>query len=255
MRFAKWQGLGNDFVILDRRAGGAWPTPAEVVRLCDRHFGIGADGVLIIAPSAAAGAKMVVFNADGSRSEMCGNGLRCVAAALAAEGVLGPAIETDAGVLPVRRVGTEVQIDMGRARLAAPRTVDGWTGRPVDLGNPHFVLLAEAPWSAEAINRLGPRLSTHEAFPAGVNVSFAWPRAPDRLDLVVWERGAGRTLACGTGACAAVAAGWAAGVLRGEEIAVLLPGGQLTIGGTADALWMRGPAERVFVGEWGERGA
>lgn len=249
MRFSKWQGLGNDFIVLDRRDGGAWPTRDEAIRLCDRHFGVGADGVLIVAPDAVAGARMVVLNADGSRPEMCGNGLRCVAEFLHAAGALGACIATDAGVLPVERVDGLIQVQMGAARLGEMQRVDGWSGRPVDTGNPHFVLYADAPWNPARIEALGPVLSTHAAFSAGANISFAHARSADQLDLVVWERGAGRTLACGTGACAAVAAGWASGVLNGE-VAVRLPGGVLTIGGAGDAIWMRGPAHRVFEGEW-----
>lgn len=262
MHFSKWQGLGNDFIVLDRRMGGAWPTPAQVTWLCDRHFGIGADGVLLITADTRAEAGMVVFNADGSSPEMCGNGLRCVAAALAARGALGSAIATGAGVLPVTQHGDDFRVQMGAARVAPPRAVDWqgatFEGQPVSTGNPHFVLFRGTPWTDAEIARLGPALSTHPSFADGVNVGFAHARAPDRLDLVVWERGAGLTLACGTGACAAVAAGWAAGHLTGE-VDVRLPGGHLRIGGSGDAVWMQGPARRVFDGRlpagWGSVGS
>lgn len=263
MHFSKWQGLGNDFIVLDRRLGGRWPTPAQVAHLCDRHFGIGADGVLLITADPRAEAGMVVFNADGSSPEMCGNGLRCVAGALAARGELGPAIATGAGVLPVERHGADFRIEMGAARVDAVRRVEWggavFDGHPVCTGNPHFVLYRDTPWTDVEIARVGPGLSTHPSFPQGVNVSFAHASGRDRLDLVVWERGAGLTLACGTGACAAVAAGWAAGHLKGE-VEVQLPGGRLRVGhsaqteataqggGNSSEVWMQGPARHVFDG-------
>lgn len=258
MHFSKWQGLGNDFIVLDRRVGGRWPSPAEAAALCDRHFGIGADGVLVITADSRAEAGMVVFNADGSTPEMCGNGLRCVAAALAARGQLGSGIATGAGVLAVAQVGDAFRVEMGPATVGDPKAVrvdaETFTGRPVSTGNPHFVLDRDAPWTDAEIRRYGPALSTHPCFPGGVNVSFARAIRADRLDLVVWERGAGLTLACGTGACAAVAAGWASGRLAGE-VEVHLPGGAMRVGGSSDEVWMQGPARHVFDGRlpsgWG----
>ena len=251
MHFSKWQGLGNDFIVLDRRVGGRWPSPAEAVALCDRHFGIGADGVLLITADARADAGMVVFNADGSTPEMCGNGLRCVEGALAARGQLGPAIATGAGVLAVEQHGDAFRIQMGPAQVEPAVVIEvaglRVSGQPVSTGNPHVVLYRDAAWTDAEIARVGPALSVHPRFPDGVNVSFARAARDDRLDLVVWERGAGLTLACGTGACAAVAAGWASGRLSGE-VEVHLPGGALRVGGSSDEVWMQGPARHVFDG-------
>jgi diaminopimelate epimerase len=251
--FTKWEGLGNDFIVIDRREGGDWPTPEHVVQLCDRHFGIGADGLLIITPHPVAGAGMVVINADGSRPEMCGNGLRCVAGALAEDGSLSTHIATDAGLLPVQATAAGFRIQMGAAILAPAQTVTVdeaiFTGQPVSTGNPHFVLYRDVPWSAAEIDRWGERLSRHADFDAGANISFAHARDAQTVELVVWERGAGKTLACGTGACATAAAGWADGRVQGE-VEVHLPGGALRIGGSIDEVWMEGPARRVFSGRW-----
>lgn len=251
--FAKWEGLGNDFIVVDCRDGGFAPSAEQAVRLCDRHFGIGADGVLIIVEHPEAGAGMQVINADGSRPEMCGNGLRCVAGALAADGSLGARIATDAGLLPIALTAGGVRVQMGAATLAAPRTVgldDAiFTGQPVSTGNPHFVLYRDVPWASAEIHRWGERLSRHPDFAAGANISFAHAREEAIVDLVVWERGAGKTLACGTGACATVAAGWASGHVSGE-VEVHLPGGALRIGGSSEAIWMEGPAREVFRGRW-----
>ena len=227
MHFRKYEGLGNDFVVVGDDIG-----PKAAQRLCDRRFGIGADGVLVVGHTLPY--RMTVYNADGSVPEMCGNGLRCVA--LYVRDHVGEAaphfvVETDAGPRSVEVSGDLVTVDMGAARD------DGWTsvevngihhvGRRVDVGNPHLVLFADSPWSDEVFHDLGAALQRHDEFPGGVNVSFAERLTPGGVRLQVWERGSGPTLACGTGACATVAAGWWSSRLEGE-VQVELPGASST---------------------------
>ena len=257
VRFEKWEGLGNDFVVVE----GVPMTPEAARRLCDRRRGVGADGVLVVdrAPP-----RMSVWNADGSRPEMCGNGLRCVAAYLVSRGVPGEglSIATDAGArrCDVEASGGdryEVLVEMGRARLGEPLVVSA-LGREhrfhsVDVGNPHAVTFE--PYEQEAIDGLGPRVATAPA--EGVNVEFCRVGAPAeggarRIDVTVWERGVGWTLACGTGACAVAAAACEVGLAPfGAPIQVALPGGELrvTVAPGTRELSMRGPARRVFAGE------
>ncbi|MCB9545041.1 MAG: diaminopimelate epimerase [Myxococcales bacterium] len=251
MRFTKYQGLGNDFIVLD--APLPEPTAEEARALCDRHRGVGADGVLLVEPGERAPWRMRVRNADGSPSEMCGNGLRCVARHLARHhGFSAGPIETGAGPLQVEVNGAHIRVAMGAARSLGHLRLDAAglevEGHHVRLGNPHFVLFGR--WSDALFRQLGPALSTHPAFPEGVNVSFASLAGPNHIELRVWERGAGPTLACGTGACATVAAAWWEHRCDPSAVRVDLPGGRLTIEGAAGALVMQGPAERVFEGEW-----
>jgi diaminopimelate epimerase len=269
LRFEKYEGLGNDFIVVDA-SDEAVISPQAAAALCDRRFGVGADGVLLVLPARAAGisARMRVINADGSVPEMCGNGLRCVALHVA-RGARGREagdpgqpkelelrLETDAGERVCRLEGTRsdamIKVDMGVVRVLGDRAVHV-DGRSIvvaaaDAGNPHAVLFGDfARSDAEA---LGPRIATHADFPRGTNVEFA--RIASRgIDLVVWERGVGITLACGTGACATVAVACAKGLVpRGEPVEVRLPGGALEVtiaeGGRAT---MRGPARHVFSGE------
>jgi diaminopimelate epimerase len=258
IQFAKWEGLGNDFVLVDTAAVALGPDLARA--LCDRRFGVGADGVLVVDRGGPV-PRMIVWNADGSRPEMCGNGLRCVAAHLAGSGDAGPAeaaltVATDAGdkdcvVTAAGRDRFDVTVAMGAAR---PRgeisfTVDGRAHAflDVDVGNPHAITFA--PYDAAAIDRVGPAVAV--APPGGTNVEFCRVEA-DRIAVVVWERGVGRTLACGTGACAVAAAACDTGRAAFDvPIRVALPGGELIITVTAGsrALRMRGPARRVFSGE------
>ena len=266
----KYEGLGNDFVLLDRRASGEDISPRSARALCDRRRGVGADGVLVLLPSQVATAKMVVHNADGSVAEMCGNGLRCVVKHLLdghpAEDSL--AIETGAGVLDSRvhrREGTvdEVEVELGPARLTAPNLPPGPGGGPfrgakvegvdfpgtaVNLGNPHLVLLGAPP---EVAREHGPRLEHLPGFPERTNVE-AVRRAQEGLSVWVWERGAGLTDACGTGAGAAVVAAFLAGwVLPDVFVPVELPGGRLAVRVAADLgrTTLRGPARFVFGAE------
>jgi diaminopimelate epimerase len=252
--FAKYQGLGNDFVVIDAKGPLA---PEIVARVCDRHFGVGADGVLVVTPPRSVGsvASMIVQNADGSRPEMCGNGLRCVAVHLAAKhgGAASIVVDTDAGPRGCEVSGDEVRIDMGVAREEDEIEV-GVFDRTlplsrVDMGNPHAITFDDL--GDDALAHFGPRVATHPAFPQGTNFEIAKMRADGGIDVLVWERGVGPTLACGTGACAVAVRACRLGLVPyGVEVAVHLPGGALAI--TVDAslrVSMRGPAHRVFVGE------
>jgi diaminopimelate epimerase len=292
--FVKVQGLGNDFVVVDLRPGRpgekaqAVLDPAVVKAVCDRHFGVGADGILAILPGSEGDARMRVLNADGSEAEMCGNGIRCVAKVLYED---DPAlrrpvlrIDTGAGLLACAvdaKDGSTVEsvaVEMGAPRLRraeipmtgpaderALQTPAELGGRhfaltAVSMGNPHAVIFVDDPGLSlrDLAETFGPKLEVSPAFPRRTNVEFARVRqgsAGPEIDVVVWERGCGITLACGTGACAtAVAACLEARVTANREIPVHLPGGTLfiTVRGQAEdfgSVLMRGPANRVFSSE------
>ena len=259
LRFEKWEGLGNDFIVL--RDPGIRLDDAAVQRLCDRRFGIGADGVLLVETTSAPPApRMIVRNADGSRPEMCGNGLRCVAGHLAASAAGGViVIFTDAGPRTCEIVAAdtgagrfEIAVDMGAARRGDDlvAVLDGREHRflTIDMGNPHAISF-EAHDDG-ALDILGPVVATLP--PGGTNVELCQMLAPGRILVTVWERGVGRTLACGTGACAVAAAACDTGRAHfGEPVVVTLPGGdlELTVAPDTRAVRMRGPARRVFAGE------
>jgi diaminopimelate epimerase len=259
LAFQKYEGLGNDFIVVDKT-----DLPlARVAALCDRHFGIGADGVLRVLPPREAGsdALMIVINADGSVPEMCGNGVRCVALHVArARGVRRGTlyIDTAAGVRACEiedaaGEGTDamVSVDMGTVRVGSEREVDlGGTKKMatvVDAGNPHLVILGLFEHSD--VERFGPHLATHRDFPGGTNIEFAHV-AGQTISLAVWERGAGLTLACGTGACAAAAVACVKGLAAYDApIEIRLPGGILHVTICKDGrATMRGPARHVFSG-------
>ncbi|HET7754119.1 MAG TPA: diaminopimelate epimerase [Anaeromyxobacteraceae bacterium] len=256
LQFWKYQGLGNDFVVVDGPLMGV----DRARRVCDRRRGIGADGVLTVLPPRTDGAVayMHIFNSDGSVAAMCGNGIRCVARHLAeVHGASGDlVVDTDAGpkrcVVERDAAGSvvAVTVEMGPARVEGEQDFvaaeEHLHAIRVSMGNPHAVFFG--PSSAERARSIGPVIEA--AVPGGVNVGFASLRGAE-IDLVVWERGAGLTEACGTGACAAVVAAVHTGQARaGVPVEVRLPGGPLTI--TVDEgaarVSMRGPAERVFSG-------
>ena len=260
-RFDKYEGTGNDFLLLD---AALWPdaevTPALAKALCDRHTGVGGDGLLWVRHLPEEGAaRLVILNADGSRPEMCGNGVRCVAAWLADRGGLAPGgvvtILSDAGPRATTLLGRaegqwQVEVDMGVARVAdAPDavTVRGRTlsVRAVDLGNPHGVIFDPAGDAMEVVGAV----TALAAFPKGVNVEFV-TREGDGFRVKVHERGVGWTMACGTGACAVAAAALRDGIARpGTSVPVTLDGGTLSITVAPDGrVRMTGPARRVFSG-------
>ncbi|HEY6107212.1 MAG TPA: diaminopimelate epimerase [Anaeromyxobacteraceae bacterium] len=256
LRFWKYHGLGNDFVVVE---GPPLMTPERAFRLCDRRRGVGGDGVLTVLPPEEGGAAaMHIYNSDGSVAAMCGNGIRCVARHVAeTRGLEGDLlVETDSGVrrCTVHRgrdgAVEAVTVDMGTARLEGEQDFevgpDRFHALRVNMGNPHAVIF-EGPVRPLA-ESAGPAIE--RLVPGGVNVGFAQP-AEGGLDLAVWERGAGLTDACGTGACAAAVAAVRTGrIPGGGPVAVRLPGGvlEVTVGDDL-SVRMKGPAERVFEGE------
>lgn len=264
LAFVKAEGLGNDFVVVDGRTGDTAALlvalQAAAPRICDRHRGVGADGVLVIAPptAATAQARMIVFNADGSRPQMCGNGLRCVALLLAQGGPARATIETDAGLRECEVDGERVRVDMGPAERLGhvrPGPANGRSFARVSMGNPHAVAFVERGEDPELMARtLGPVIERDDDFPEGTNVELARVEPDGRITLWVWERGCGITAACGTGACATVAAAVDAELVPADRpVVVALPGGELeiTVPSVAGAgVRMSGPARLVFDGRW-----
>ena len=261
MQFMKMHGLGNDYIYLNCLEGLPEDLPALARRLSDRHFGVGADGVICLCPSGRADFGMQIFNADGSEGEMCGNGIRCLGKYVYELGLTGKtslSIETPAGVKFLAlapRAGRveEVTVDMGVPELDHLRilTVRGeqYTVRPVSMGNPHAVLFLPEVGGLD-LETLGPCFERHPSFPGRVNTEFVEVLDRDRLRMRVWERGSGETMACGTGACAALAAAADAG-LTGRAAAVELPGGELQIRWADNQhIYMTGPAVTVFKGEY-----
>jgi diaminopimelate epimerase len=274
--FLKVHGLGNDFLIVDSTKYKVPETPAFAKAVCDRNFGVGADGVLYYKPSAKGDFYMKILNSDGSEAEMCGNGIRCMAR-WAFE--TGRAKNTEVrvetlGGMRVCRVNLgpagnveDVTVDMGAPRLDRAQIPMEGSGTflgqmfemepgqkvpasAVSMGNPHLVLFTEAS-RAKAV-AIGPTLERHPWFPNRTNVEFAHAASGREIDLVVWERGAGLTLACGTGACATVvAAAMASYVEFDREVKVNLLGGSLyiTVPKDLSRVWMRGPATFVFAGQ------
>ena len=298
MRFTKLQGAGNDYLYVDGlRERRDWPELAR--RMSDRHFGAGADGLIVVAPSAVADARMRMFNADGSEGEMCGNGIRCFAKFVLERGLVEAdpvalRVETNAGVLVVeprwagdRVIGARVNmgepilravdvpvdpaaldpsdyaaldgglaesLDVAPGDLAfdAPLAVDGaaFAVTAVSMGNPHIAAFIGEPVAGVPLDRLGPLVERHAAFPRRVNFHIVNVAARDRLVSRTWERGSGLTLACGTGASAMAVAARLHGLV-GDEVRVEVPGGELTItwpGG--GPVFMEGDAVEVYSGEW-----
>jgi diaminopimelate epimerase len=256
MRFAKWHGLGNDYLIVDREA---WPlalTAARARRICDPHFGVGGDGILEVSFEEGV-PRMTVWNPDGSQAENCGNGIRMVARHLEADGRL-PAdgrILTGGGPVTVRTLdGGRVEVQMGRARFPAGERLHGLRVNgevlelaEVSMGNPHAVVEHASP--AEVVERLGPVIEVADRFPQRTNVEFVRSEGPSELTMRVWERGVGETLACGTGACAAAVAAVRLGGLT-SPVTVHLKGGDLEIAVDGDLeVTMTGPAEELYRGE------
>lgn len=274
IEFTKYHGLGNDFILIDNRASMEPMISSEqAVQVCDRHFGIGADGVIFALPGQdGTDYTMRIFNSDGSEPEMCGNGIRCLAQFLSdLEGATPNReyrIHTLAGVITPKLEGEgNVKVDMGMPQLLAaqiPTTLasaeqkvintpiqvagQSWDVTCVSMGNPHCITFVEDV-AAISLESIGPQFEHHPAFPQRTNTEFIQVIGPDYLKMRVWERGAGATLACGTGACAVVVAG----VLTQKsdrKATVELPGGCLDIEWSEQdqRVYMTGPAKRVFSG-------
>ncbi len=270
LEFTKMQGIGNDFVVIDAINQAVEMTPELARRLADRRYGIGCDQILLVEPPAsdAAAFRYRILNADGSEVGQCGNGARCFARYVRDKGLIERdefAVETASGVIVPKILDDgSVQVDMGLPRFApadipfiadaeAPRyslDVDGETVEigAVSMGNPHAVLQVD-DITAAPVERLGPPLERHPRFPERVNVGFMQIISPTHIRLRVYERGAGETLACGSGACAAVVIGQRWGLLD-ATVTVDLPGGQLMIArqGPEAHVLMSGPATTVFEG-------
>ena len=278
LQFSKYQGLGNDFLMLDGRNATSTAfcfelTPGRIQRLCDRRFGVGGDGVILALPPREGGElRMRIFNADGTEPEMCGNGIRCLARFLADSDGDQPGrewqIETLAGtIVPGLEAGGAIRVDMGPPFLepaSVPTTLEiGESAIPqgeleVDgeiffvgaagMGNPH-VVIPVADVQAIDLERFGSALEVHPAFPAKTNVHFVQALNPRHLVMRVWERGAGPTLACGTGACATLVVCHSLGIAD-RQARLDLPGGPLEIAWDAATghVFMTGPAEAVFDG-------
>lgn len=265
--FIKMHGLGNDYVYVDcfqpetAQIVKKIDLPALARRVSDRHFGVGSDGLVLIMPSEVADAKMRIFNADGSEAEMCGNAIRCVGKYMYEKGLhpkLRLSIETKAGIrsLRLQEIDGEVEkvtVNMGKPRVQADTIMKGSDPvgfSSVNMGNPHAVFFRQSIQQIEEITHYGPLVSTHPHFPEGTNVEFAYIRNARELDVRVWERGSGLTLACGTGACATAVAAIQQG-LTGRNVLVHLPGGDLEILLDIDGkVYMTGSATEVFRGEY-----
>ena len=276
MRFTKMQGCGNDYIYLDCFAQKPPPNaPALARKISDRHFGVGSDGLILIARSEKADARMIMFNADGSESEMCGNGIRCVAKYVYDHGIaVKPTltIETGRGVLTLdveTKAGKveQVRVDMGEPILEAVKIPTTLPGNPpigvalpgfdlkatcVSMGNPHCVIHVDEI-TKHHVHEIGPQIEKLPLFPRKTNVEFVKVNRPDDVSMRVWERGSGETMACGTGASAVCVAGVLAG--RSErKVTIHLLGGDLQLlwSEKDNHVYMTGPAVEVFSGEWVE---
>jgi diaminopimelate epimerase len=273
--FSKWHGLGNDFVIVNGLEEKIDNYNDMAIKVCDRHFGIGADGLVTILPSQIADFQMRIYNSDGSEAEMCGNVTRCIARYVFEYGLTNKkkiTLETKAGIIKpelifVDNVLSTIRVDMGEPRLKRGEIpmagnvneqvvnevllVDGSEHRItcVSMGNPHCILFVDDINSIDLCD-LGPKIETHTAFPKKTNVEFVQVLSKQNLRMRVWERGAGITMACGTGACATLVAA----VLNGKtdrQATVELDGGELLIEwGLDNHIYMSGPAVEVFRGQY-----
>ncbi len=272
MQFVKMEGIGNDFILVHGLSGSEYNAVVDKASfLCDRRKGIGADGVIFILPAETETAdyRMVIINSDGSEAEMCGNGIRCFALYLNEMGISDKkqfAIETPAGLIRTERNGNEITVDMGAPVLEAekipvaksggrvlmePVTVENreFLVTAVSMGNPHAVIYANA-LTDDLILGYGARLESHSFFPNKVNVEFIKVVSDNEIEMRVFERGCGETMACGTGACAAVVAG-IMNSKHGNRVVVHLCGGDLTVAWDGDpehSVFMSGPATIVYKG-------
>lgn len=276
MKFTKMQGIGNDYVYVNCLQETI-ENPSELAKkISDRHYGVGSDGLIMINPSDKADFEMEMYNADGSRGEMCGNGIRCVAKYVYDYGLTDKtsiSVETLAGIKYLDLTVEDgkvvlVKVDMGKPMLRPeevpvvsekkevidePITVDGQEYRMtcVSMGNPHAVVFIDQDVKEFPLETVGVKFENHERFPKRVNTEFVNVLDRHTAQMRVWERGSGETLACGTGACA-VAVACALNGLTEDEVTVKLLGGDLQIKWDREknTVYMTGPAEVVFDGEW-----
>jgi diaminopimelate epimerase len=277
MNFIKLQATGNDFVLIDGRRIKQRDWSAVARAMCDRHFGVGSDGLLLILPSKKADFYMRMFNPDGSEAEACGNGLRCAARYAMESGLVSGAnirIETPAGIKALRALDKKnIQVAMGKPALAPfaipvliknkdtrntapvidyPLTIGRMKLKItcVSMGNPHAVCFLEQPVADFPLAEIGPKVEHHPIFPNRVNFEIANVISRKKLRARVWERGAEETLSCGTGACA-IAVAARLKKLTDNPVDIILPGGTLTVDwdGRGEVL-LSGPAEVVFEGKW-----
>ncbi|MGI8910564.1 MAG: diaminopimelate epimerase [Rubrobacteraceae bacterium] len=256
MRFTKMHGAGNDFLIFDPGEVEGADLPDLARRACDRHFGVGADGILVPAPSEIADLEMVYLNSDGSASEMCGNGIRCLARyARDFEVIEGDAltVETGAGVKKVVLYeDSSSRVDMGPPGFDSGVEVHGYSFMRVSMGNPHAVTFLETEEDVETLDlqRIGPKIEEDPLFPEKTNVEFAFGRNEHEVRMRIWERGAGETLASGSGSCAVAVAAVHSSLAK-SPVRVRLDGGMVEIewSGEGEPVYMTGPAEYVCEGE------
>ena len=260
LAFAKMQGAGNDFVVLDSVGAPLELSASQLRRLADRHFGVGCDQVLVVERAARADVDFGyrIYNADGGEVEQCGNGARCLVKFVHAKGLTSKReirVETRGGIIAPRLEDDgEVSVDMGLPAPAAPLVqafeVEGERLEVaiLSMGNPHAVQIVPDVQAAP-VRTQGPALERHARFPGRVNAGYMQVFGRHAIGLRVWERGAGETLACGTGACAAAVSGMLRGLLD-SPVAVRSSGGTLTVAwaGGENPVWMKGPAETVFEG-------
>jgi diaminopimelate epimerase len=256
MRFTKMQGCGNDFLVFDPEEVDGVNLHGLARRACDRHFGVGADGILIPLPSESADLEMFYLNSDGSPSEMCGNGLRCLARYATDRGMVESGALTVATKAGIKKVilfeDGSSRVDMGEPHFDPEVEVGGYRFLRVSMGNPHAVALLECGAEVEELDlgEVGPRIENDPIFPHKTNVEFGFARGAHDVRMRIWERGAGETLASGSGACAVAVAAVAKGPAR-SPVNVRLDGGVVEIewSGEGEPVYMAGPAEYVCEGE------
>ena len=284
MKFVKMQGTGNDFLLVETSDEGRdWGALARA--MCERHYGVGADGLMLVLAPRAADVRMRLFNADGSEAEVSGNGVRCLVKYVVERGLAAPRdgrlrVEAASGVLEAELFGEGGRVERVRLSMGAPRfaprevpvlteaepplidmplEVDGrlLAVTCLSMGNPHAVLFIDSPAAEYPLEQVGPRVERHPAFPARVNFGVARMLDRKRMELRVWERGVGETLACGSGSSAAMVAARLKGLAR-DRVDIRQPGGALTVEWDGDArsgrgeVYLSGEAEFVFEGDWPE---
>ena len=252
------QGCGNDFLIFDPGEVDGVDLPDLAISACERHFGVGADGILVPAPSETADLEMVYLNSDGSRSEMCGNGLRCLARYARDRGMVEGEALTVATGAGIRKVllfeDGSSRVDMGAPGFDSEVEVGGFRFLRVSMGNPHAVAFLESEAAVEALDlgAVGPPIEEDPTFPNKTNVEFGFAIGRHEVRMRIWERGAGETLASGSGSCAVAVAAVKLGLAE-SPVRVRMDGGTVEIEWSGEPVYMKGPAEYVYEGELSPR--